>query len=297
MLAALLLNAGLGVQTSQLRNLVRSPRFLSAGLAANLLIPVTFIFAVSQVLRLWHNNAEAQEILVGLALVAAMPIAGSSTAWTQNANGDLALSLGLVLFSTFLSPLTTPLVFDLVELMASGDYADALEDLESKGSGVLLIFCVLLPVLLGIVLHFFLGTNRVDAVKPVLKLANSTNLLLLNFSNAAVSLPQTITEPDCDFLAVTLAIVLALLRTGLRLGLRRGSNVESRCAAAGLTHVRPGHEQQRHWFGIGVNGAGRLSARVFAGDLLQPASAPGSRHSRFPAVAEGRRAISKRVTS
>lgn len=210
MLAALLLNAGLGMQTSRLWKLVRTPRFLIAGLAANLVIPVAFIFTVSQVMRLWHNPTEVQEILVGLALVAAMPIAGSSTAWTQNANGDIALSLGLVLFSTLLSPLTTPLIFELGEQMASGIYAQALDDLEGTGTGVLLIFFVLLPSLLGIVLHWRLGAERVQVAKPSLKLANSLNLLLLNYSNAAVSLPQTIADPDWDFLAVTLGIVMGL---------------------------------------------------------------------------------------
>jgi BASS family bile acid:Na+ symporter len=105
MLAFLLLNAGLGVETSRLKVLLRAPRVLLVGLAANLLVPVAFILGVSLLLRVWHNPDEAQIILIGLALVAAMPIAGSSTAWTQNANGDLALGLGLVLASTFLSPL------------------------------------------------------------------------------------------------------------------------------------------------------------------------------------------------
>lgn len=41
-LAALLLNAGLGVQVSQLRGLARRPVTLLAGLAANLLIPVSY---------------------------------------------------------------------------------------------------------------------------------------------------------------------------------------------------------------------------------------------------------------
>lgn len=210
MLAALLLNAGFGIQTSQLRNLVRAPRFLAAGLMGNLAVPLAFIFVVSRLMRFWDNPIETQEILVGLALVAAMPIAGSSTAWTQNANGDIALSLGLVLFSTLFSPLTTPLTFDLVEHMASGEYAQALDSLESNRTGALLILCVLLPTFLGIALHFLVGTARVAAWKPQLKLINLLNLLLLNYSNAAVSLPQTVAEPDWDFLAVMLGIVAAL---------------------------------------------------------------------------------------
>src|SRR5207253_1592302 len=50
----------------------------------------------------------------------------------------------------------------------------------------------------------------ITALKPALRLLNSIDLLLLNYSNAAVSLPQTIADPDWDFLAVILAVVAAL---------------------------------------------------------------------------------------
>jgi BASS family bile acid:Na+ symporter len=210
MLAFLLLNAGLGVETSQLRELRRNPLALLTGLAANLLAPLAFIFVVSQTMRLWHNPEEVQNILVGLALVASMPIAGSSTAWSQNTNGNLALSLGLVLLSTFLSPMTTPLGLHAVGWMARGSYAEELHALAGYGTGAFLIICVLVPSLVGIGLHWLLGEARIAAAKPHLKLLNSVNLLLLSYSNASVSLPQTITNPDWDFLAVTLTIVVSL---------------------------------------------------------------------------------------
>ncbi len=210
MLALLLLNAGLGVQTAQLRHLLRSPGALVAGLIANLAIPIAFIFAVTQGMRVWHNPDEVQNILVGLALIASMPIAGSSTAWAQNTNGDLALSLGLVLLSTFLSPLTTPVALHSVGLMARGEYAQALSDVAAYGTQTFLILCVLLPALLGIVSHWILGEARLAASRPRRKLINSVNLLLLSYSNAAVSLPQAVADPDWDFLTVTLAIVVTL---------------------------------------------------------------------------------------
>jgi len=210
MLAFLLLNAGLGVQTGRLKELLQAPRVLLVGLAANVLVPVAFIFGVSMLMRLWHNSDEAQIILIGLALVAAMPIAGSSTAWTQNANGDLALGLGLVLASTFLSPLTTPVTFGLVEPIATGPYRRVLDQLQGNGTGALLIVCVLLPSLLGIAARPMIGVRSLTAAKPGLKLVNLVNLLLLNYSNASVSLPQTVADPDWDFLAVTLIIVTGL---------------------------------------------------------------------------------------
>jgi len=208
MLAFLLFNAGLGVQTSQLHKLVRSPLVLIAGLTANLLVPLAFIWCVFQTMQLWHNPDEVQSILLGLALIVAMPIAGSSTAWTQNANGDMALSLALVLFSTFLSLVTTPITFDLVGNLATGEYVLALADLKTKGTGFML--WVVLPSILGIIGRAIMGEARIGAVKPFLKLVNSLNLLLLVYSNASISLPQTVANPDWDFLGVILAIVLGM---------------------------------------------------------------------------------------
>ena len=190
MLAFLLFNAGLGVPAGQLRGLWHRPLALIAGLSANLAFPISFILAVTWGMRPWHNPDEVQNILVGLALVAAMPIAGSSTAWSQNTDGDLALSLGLVLGSTLLSPLMTPLALHAVGLMASGGYAEELHALASGGTGAFLAMGVIVPSLSGIVLRLAAGPSRIEAAKPVLKLLNSLILLALNYSNSAVSLPR-----------------------------------------------------------------------------------------------------------
>jgi BASS family bile acid:Na+ symporter len=60
----------------------------------------------------------------------------------------------------------------------------------------------------GIGLHWLFGTNRIDRAMPVLKLLNSINLRLLNYSNAAVSMPQLVIKPDWDWLAVAAGIAL-----------------------------------------------------------------------------------------
>jgi BASS family bile acid:Na+ symporter len=210
MLAFLIFNAGLGVQPGSLRKLLRDPVPLAGGLLANLLVPLGFIFILAQTLRLWHNAEEVQHILVGLALIASMPVAGSSTAWSQNANGDVALSLGLVLLSTFLSPVTTPAVLHSVGWMASGGYADHLHALAGWGTGRFLFISVILPSLLGIAVSRIAGPRRVASVRPALKLLNSVVLLLLNYANASVSLPRAAADPDWDFLAALFVIVLGL---------------------------------------------------------------------------------------
>ena len=210
LLSFLLFNAGLGVQASQLRTLFRTPLTLIAGLFANLFVPVLFIFAVSQTMRLWYNPDEVQNILVGLALVAAMPIAGSSTAWSQNSNGNITLSLGLVLLSTFTSPITTSAVLHSVGLMATGSYAEALHKLAASGTTGFLAISVILPSLFGIAIHSILGKARIAVIKPDLKLTNSFVLLLLNYCNASLALPQAVDDLDWPFLLVTLLIVTGL---------------------------------------------------------------------------------------
>lgn len=245
MLGFLLFNAGMGVELAELKKLRRDPLSLVLGLLANLVIPIAYIGAVMLTMRLWHNPDEVQNILVGLALVASMPIAGSSTAWSQNANGNLALSVGLVLGSTFLSPLTTPIALHCVGLMTTGDYSEDLHELAGSGTGWFLLVSVIIPSLAGILCRRMLSQQRLAIARVYLKLANSAILLFLNYSNAAVSLPQAFRSPDLDFLAVTITITLLLC-------------VAAFLAGWGIARLRNAEQtdQIALMFGLGMNNNG-----------------------------------------
>ena len=218
LLATLMFNAGLGVKTSHLQSLTHKATVLFTGLAANLVIPIVYIFLVTLVMRLWYEPDEAQHILVGLALVAAMPIAGASTAWAQNSNGNLALSLGLVLSSTVLSPFITPIALQIFGEMASEEYEVVLKHLATYGSAGFLGFWIVLPSVLGLSVRFAIPEAELTTMMPFIKLANSMVLLLLNYSNASVSLPQAVADRDFDFLAVTLGITMGLCVTAFTSG-------------------------------------------------------------------------------
>jgi BASS family bile acid:Na+ symporter len=210
MLSLLLFNAGLGVKPKELKELAHQPQLLFGGLVGNVVAPLGFIMGVSLIMALWHNPEEVQHILVGLALVAAMPIAGASTAWSQNANGNLALSLGLVLLTTLSSPLLTPLVLHAVGFVTTGDYSEDLHELAADGVVAFLGVWVVLPSLLGLLAQWLIGEARLAQAKSSIKLVNYFILLLLNYSNASLSLPKALFQPDFDFLAILLAIVVAL---------------------------------------------------------------------------------------
>ena len=88
LLSFLLFSAGLRVRRERITYILRRPAPMLVGLAANLAIPVAYVLILMPVLGAWHSADEAGTILVGLALVAAMPVAGSSTGFgAQNSGG------------------------------------------------------------------------------------------------------------------------------------------------------------------------------------------------------------------
>lgn len=196
LLAVLLFASAVGASASDLGGVVRRPVAVFAGLAANLLVPVGFLLVLRFGLRMWHDSREADSLLLGLAVVAAMPVAGSSAAWSSSAGGNVALSLGLVLGSTLLSPLTTPLVFALTGVSVGGT-ADP-----GAGASGFLLAVVVVPSVAGLLVRRVLGNERTARLKPLLKVVTVGVLLALCYCNAAVALPQVVAHPDWDYLAL-----------------------------------------------------------------------------------------------
>jgi bile acid:Na+ symporter, BASS family len=242
LLSLLLFNSGLDIPLAQLRRLVREPQLLLTGLAANLAIPVLYIFVIAHLLRGYPHAGAVQLIVLGLALIASMPIAGSSAAWSQNASGNMALSLGLILCSTVLSPLTTPLLLHAVGFLTGGRYADGLGALANSGMSVFLTVFVLVPSLLGVSVRWLIGDRLIGKALPTLKLLNSVILLLLTYSNASVSLPGVVANPDWGFLGIA---ALAAL----------GMCVLAFAAGWGLSNALGADNSQRTamMFGLGLN--------------------------------------------
>jgi BASS family bile acid:Na+ symporter len=106
---------------------------------------------------------------VALAIVGAMPIAGSSTTWAQNAEGNVALSLCLVLMSTVLSPLLIPLFLRAAAGLTSGTYGHDLDLLADGGGGGFVALSVVVPSLLGMGLRQLGGPARVAQWLPWIK--------------------------------------------------------------------------------------------------------------------------------
>lgn len=226
LLEVLLLNASLCVAKPS--SIFACPRLLTTGLAANLLVPALILFPVSMMLIPWNRAENLQSIIVGLALVSAVPVAGASTAYTQNAEGDLSLAVGLVMVSTLLSPFLMPLSLHLVNFSAEGDFTSNLESLQGADSILVLVFSVALPSVAGLLLRPAIGGGRIDSAKPFLKILNSSSLLLLNYINASAVFPRIFASPDWLFLGLVFIFATLLcvtdFVTGWWLGSRLGND-------------------------------------------------------------------------
>jgi len=104
----------------------------------------------------------------------------------------------------------TPLVLHAVGFVTTGDYSEDLHEVASDGVVSFLGIWVIMPSLCGMLAHHLIGEERIAVVKPHIKLVNYGVLLLLNYSNASLSLPKAMSEPDLDFLGLLLVIVVAL---------------------------------------------------------------------------------------
>ena len=209
MLGLLVFNAGLGLDVSQFPQLIRRWRVLAAALVAGAVVPVASVLALGAVWVSVGLTATAAGVVFGLAVVAAMPAAVSSTAWSQNADGNLALSLGLVFLSTIISPLVASGVLGV----ASGLLTSMSETCSADAAHVAAVFLALWvvgPALGGIVVRGIVGSGRIHGIKPYLKLVNLANLLMLNYANAALCLPGVVRQPAWPTLAMVLLPVVGL---------------------------------------------------------------------------------------
>lgn len=258
MLGVMLFAAGFAVKGEHLRGVFRHPSALVLGLVASVVVPVLVLLTAAPLLALWPDPAEARDLLVGLAVVAAMPVAGSSAGWSRAADGDCALSLGLVLLSTLLSPLTTPLALGAAVWSAPDGASGVLTGLAGAGgAATFLAAWVILPMALGLVTRWAVGGARADGAGPRVKVVTSVVLLVLCYANASACLPGVIAAPDWDFLALV----------GVAAGLMCGAGFAAGFGAARGVRADPARRAALV-FGVGManNGAGlALAAGALAG--------------------------------
>jgi BASS family bile acid:Na+ symporter len=190
LLALLIFCAASVVRWDQMRRLLLEPGVLCWAVAAVWLVPGLLVSLLGWILPSLVGDYVTGGMMVGMALVAAMPVANSSVAWCQNARGNVALGLGLIVASILLSPLATPQMLNLMGLSLSADETHQFEELVSKFSGTFFIVWVILPAFAGMLANRIVGPETIERKRNLIRLVSAVSLLTLNYANASLAMPD-----------------------------------------------------------------------------------------------------------
>ncbi|MCA9261777.1 MAG: bile acid:sodium symporter [Planctomycetales bacterium] len=218
LLALLLFCAAVSIRWTQIRDLLERPMVVVVALLSVWLGPALVVSAMAALLPRMADDLASSGLLVGLALAAAMPVANSSAGWSQNAGGNVALSLGLVVLSIILSPIATPQMLKVMGMALSLEDTRQIERVVAEFSGARFIAWVILPSVVGAVAAWVAGAARIAKLKPWIRLATLVDLLLLNYSNAALALPKVWSDEPGQVVAVAGALAVGISLIGACVG-------------------------------------------------------------------------------
>jgi bile acid:Na+ symporter, BASS family len=193
LLAILLFSSGLSATwTAMRRSLSSRARWLSmAGVAWGM--PLLAALLAIAALKLFSVPAE---IAFAMWVIAAMPVANSSVGWANVMRCNVPLSLSLLILSTCLSPVSSPLLIWLgsrwLEVDLKAGSSPMIAGLELAA---FFAIWVLLPVALGAWGAGGLSPASAAQVIPWARRISLVTLLLLNYLNGAACLPSLIAGP------------------------------------------------------------------------------------------------------
>jgi len=214
LLALLLFCAATVVRWSQVRGLLGHPGVLLLSLLAVWIVPGLFVSLMGWLLPAVLGDHVSAGMMVGLALVAAMPVANSSVAWTQNARGNVALGLGLIVLTIVLSPLATPQMLNLMGLSLSAEETRHCETLVHQFSGTFFIVWVILPSAAGLLVNRLAGPERIAKGRGWIRLISAVTLLTLNYANASLAMPKLLESEGWSSILFSALLALSISLLG-----------------------------------------------------------------------------------
>ena len=209
LLAILLFGAGFGIRVGRLSDHIRLIPVLAGGVVCALAVPIGFLALLACIPVGAANRDVFDLVIIGLGVVGAMPVAGSSVGWALKSGGNLLLSVAFTLFSTLLSPLLVAFVLNSLARLL-GNEALTLEGPVAQGAVRFLALWVILPVVAGASLRAILRESVSLRLLSVIKGVNPVLLLLLNYSNASLSLPTMFRQSEQGVLLLVLLLSSAL---------------------------------------------------------------------------------------
>lgn len=164
LLMLVLFGMGLSLSVADFKRIAKNPLPVILGTIAHYVIMPSLAFLLVKLFRL--DGALA----VGVILVGSAPSGTSSNVMAFIAGGDVALDVSIGFLSTLLAPVMLPL---LVSVLA-GSYIDV----PAEAMFLNTVKIVLIPVVLGVVLHTFFG-HKLDKVNQVTPMVSQLAILAI----------------------------------------------------------------------------------------------------------------------
>ncbi|KUO07383.1 sodium-dependent transporter [Streptomyces sp. DSM 15324] len=218
LLSLVLFSAGLQVPFRALGPLLRRPTGLLAGLVLHLAIPLAVVPFIAFLLRRTPDTDGGSGLLTAMILVVAMPVAAGATVWTDKGDGDQPTMVGLVLASTLLSPLTTPLLLATLSPLLSGGYAQTLTAIARLAEGGAALTPVVLPCAAGLLGALVLPSRWLSRLVTAVAPSAMAGSLVLTYVNASGALGSVLTRPRPQLFAAALAVAALVCLLSFALG-------------------------------------------------------------------------------
>lgn len=195
MLGIIMLGMGMTLHWQDFRHVLRHPRDLGLGLVVQFGCMPLLAFA------LCHVFALPPELAMGMILVGTAPGGTASNVLTFIARGDVAFSVAMTAAATLVSLLLTPPLTWLL----GGVWVPV----DMGGLFWSIVKIVLVPVLLGLLLHHF-QRGLVDRLMPFLPLASALVITLVIAGIIAVNAQNILSAGPAIFAAVIAHNLLGL---------------------------------------------------------------------------------------
>lgn len=195
LLGVIMLGMGMTLHWQDFSHVLRRPRDLGLGLLVQFACMPLLAFG------LCHLFSLPPELAMGMILVGTAPGGTASNVLTFIARGDVAFSVAMTAAATLVSLLLTPFLTWLL----GGVWVPV----DMGGLFLSIVKIVLLPVLLGLVLHHW-QRGLVDRLMPVLPLTSALVITLVIAGIIAVNANSILTAGPAIFAAVIAHNVLGL---------------------------------------------------------------------------------------
>ncbi|WP_201588057.1 bile acid:sodium symporter family protein [Psychrobacter jeotgali] len=188
-LGIIMFGMGMTLKTEDFLEIIKRPKPVLVGLLAQFTLMPLIAYLLTVVFNL------DPLIAVGVILVGCCPGGTSSNVITFLAKGDVALSVSITSISTLLAPFLTPILLNL--------FAGQLIDIDLVSMMITITKIVILPILLGIVVHKLLG-KKIEFAISVLPMISVLGISIIIAAVVAVSKATILDSGVIVFIVVAL---------------------------------------------------------------------------------------------